>query len=186
MKLKTKSSVVIVYTGNGKGKTTAALGLTCRALGAGKKVAFISFIKSWHVSEDTSLEKSMENFPNQLTIFKGGLGFYHGKNLSDKSITDAKHKAAADKTLALAKKYASSGEYDLVVCDEINNAVKNNLITRPTLEDLIKSKHSKTSLCLTGRGFPKSFLKYADIATKMTKLKHHYDAGFAANEGIDF
>ena len=75
---------------------------------------------------------------------------------------------------------------DLVICDEINNAVHDGLLTEKQLEELIKKRAKKTSLCLTGRNFPKKLLKYVDIATDMSKIKHHFDDKFLANKGIDF
>ncbi len=80
----------------------------------------------------------------------------------------------------------TSGEFDLVICDEINNAVHDGLLSKKQLEEIIKKRAPKTSLCLTGRNFPKPLMKHADIVTDMTKLKHHFDDKFLANKGIDF
>ena len=82
--------------------------------------------------------------------------------------------------------WVSSGKYSLVICDEINNAVHDGLLPGTYLDKLIKNKNPQTSLCLTGRNFPKSLLKHVDIATDMTKIKHHFDDKFLANKGIDF
>ncbi len=181
-----KDSVVVVYTGNGKGKTSASIGLVCRALGNGWRVAFVQFIKHWKVGEHTFLAEIAPNFGDRLTFFKGGKGFYNAGKLSAKNVSEDEHVAAAEETYAFAMNCARSGAYDLVVCDEINNAVHDGLIAELDLADLITSKHPKTSLCLTGRNFPKELLHSADIVTDMSKIKHHYDDKYLANKGIDY
>jgi len=183
---KTKDSVVIVYTGEGKGKTSAAVGLMARALGSRWKVAFIQFIKYWGVGEHVFIRDIMPIYDDQLFFYKGGKGFYKAGELSEQHITEAQHKKAAQETFNTALKCATSGKYDLVICDEINNAVHDGLLTLRQLETLLKKRGSTTSLCLTGRDFPKELLKYTDIATNMTKIKHHFDDKFLANKGIDY
>jgi cob(I)alamin adenosyltransferase len=183
---KQKESVVIVYTGEGKGKTSASLGLLARALGSRHKVAFIQFIKYWGVGEHVFIRDIQPLYKDQLYFYKGGKGFYDAGELSEKHISDAQHVTAAKKTYAEAVSAATSGNYELVICDEINNAVHDGLLTERQLEKLIDAKHPKTSLCLTGRNFPKSLLGKVDIATDMTKLKHHFDDKFLANPGIDY
>ena len=185
-RLSQKSSVVLIYTGDGKGKTSAAIGLCCRALGAGKKVAFVQFIKNWEVSEHKFFTGIEPVFRKHFIFYKGGKGFYNLGKHSAKNISTAEHKTAARETLKFAKACATSGDFDLVICDEINNAVADKLISRKDLEDLIVSRNARTSLCLTGRNFPLELLKFVDIATEMTKIKHHYDDGFLAISGIDF
>lgn len=183
---KQKKSVVIVYTGEGKGKTSASMGLMTRALGTGWKVAFIQFIKHWEVGEHKFIHKIKPLFKDELYFYKGGKGFYNAGELSAKDVSEAEHRKAAEETLDEALKATKSGEFDLVICDEINNAVNNGLLSKTDLKNLIKSKSSKTSLCLTGRNFPKELLALTDISTNMTKLKHHFDDKFLANEGIDY
>ncbi|HUA12960.1 MAG TPA: cob(I)yrinic acid a,c-diamide adenosyltransferase [Candidatus Sulfotelmatobacter sp.] len=182
---KQKPSLVIVYTGEGKGKTSASLGLLLRALGNRNKIAFIQFIKYWGVSEHIAIRDITPIYKDQLFFYKGGKGFYKAGDLSEKNITAADHKKAAQETYAKAYQCATSGEYDVVICDEINNAAHDGLITKGELEKLIKDRHKKTSLCLTGRDFPKELLKYADIATDMSKIKHHFDNKYLAKKGID-
>ncbi|HEX5394978.1 MAG TPA: cob(I)yrinic acid a,c-diamide adenosyltransferase [Candidatus Saccharimonadales bacterium] len=183
---KTKESVVLVYTGEGKGKTSAAVGLMARALGNGWSVAFIQFIKHWQVSEHEFIAKIQPVFGDKLLFYKGGKGFYNAGGLSEKDITAALHKKAAKETYGTALKAASSGKYNLVVCDEINNAVFEGLLPKNCLDKLIDERSPKTSLCLTGRNFPKDLLDKADIATSMHKLRHHFDDKYLANKGIDF
>jgi cob(I)alamin adenosyltransferase len=181
-----KPSLVIVYTGEGKGKTTAALGLLTRVLGNRKKVAFLQFIKYWGVSEHIFIRDISPLFKDQLYFYKGGKGFYGAGKLGDKTISKRQHIQAAKQTYEKALKLAESGKYDLIICDEINNAVHDGLLNEKELKQLITNKDPQTSLCLTGRNFPKSLLPLVDIATEMKKLKHHFDNKFLANTGSDY
>lgn len=183
---KTKDSLVIVYTGENKGKTSAGLGLVMRVLGNRGKVAFIQFIKYWGVSEHVFLRDIQPLFEDQLYFYKGGKGFYNAKELSEQHITPEQHKQAADQTYAEALAAATSGNYDMVICDEINNAVHDGLLSKKHLIELIETRAPKTSLCFTGRNFPEELLDKVDIATEMKKLKHHYDDKFIAQKGIDY
>lgn len=181
-----KQSVVVVYTGDSKGKTSASLGLLVRALGNRWKVAYIQFIKYWGVGEHVFIRDIMPLYKDQLTFIKGGKGFYNAGELSAEFVSEEQHKQAAFDTYNEALKLAKSGDYDLVICDEINNAVHDGLLNEQQLEDLLDERSPSTSICLTGRNFPESLLKSVDIATDMRKIKHHYDDGFLANKGIDF
>lgn len=183
---KTKEAVVVVYTGDSKGKTSASLGLMVRALGNRWNVAFIQFIKYWGVGEHVFIRDIMPLFKDQLHFYKGGKGFYEAGELSATSVTPAQHKQAAEETFAEALRCATSGDYDVVICDEINNAVHDGLLTHDQLETLLKKRHAGTNLCLTGRNFPEDLLPQVDIATEMHKIKHHFDDKFLANKGIDF
>jgi len=183
---KTKDSVVIVYTGDGKGKTSAGLGLMVRALGNHNRVAFIQFIKNWNVSEHVFIQDIQPLFKDHLYFYKGGKGFYNAGDLSAKNITPAEHITAAKTTYQEAWQAATGGKFDLVICDEINNAMHDGLLSEKQVTDLIKQRAPKTSLCLTGRNFPKTLLDQVDIATDMTKVKHHFDNKFLAQKGIDY
>ncbi len=182
----TKESVVIVYTGDGKGKTSASLGLLARALGSRWRVAFIQFIKYWGVGEHVFIRDIQDVYEDQLYFFKGGKGFYQAGDLSPQHVSEEQHKQAAQETFQQAYRCATSGNYDLIICDEINNAVHDGLLSKKQLAKLIADKAPKTSLCLTGRNFPKGLLDSVDIATNMTKVKHHFDDKFLANPGIDY
>ena len=184
----TKESVVVVYTGEGKGKTSAGIGLMARALGRGMKVAFIQFIKTWETGESLFIKTLLDSeaYQDKLHYFRGGKGFYNAGDLSAKDVSEKKKKKAAGDTFKEALKAVKSGEYDLVICDEINNSVHDGLLTVEQLEKLIKQKHKKTSLCLTGRNFPENLINNTDIATNMTKIRHHFDDKFLANKGIDY
>lgn len=183
---KQKEAVVVVYTGEGKGKTSASMGLMTRALGTGWRVAFIQFIKHWEVGEHKFIAKVQPVFKDKLYFYKGGKGFYNAGSLSAKDISEAQHKQAARETYQEAIKASQSGKFDLVICDEINNSVHNGLLTKDNLKKLIVNKSPKTSLCLTGRDFPEELVPLTDIATNMTKLRHHFDDKYLANPGIDY
>ncbi len=183
---KTKESVILVYTGDNKGKTSAAIGLMARALGNRWKVAFIQFIKYWGVGEHVFIRDIQPIYKDQLYFYKGGKGFYQAGDLSEQHVSEEQHKQAAQDTYNEAYAAAKSGSYELVICDEINNAVHDGLLTEAQLQKLLTDRHSKTSLCLTGRNFPASLLYHVDIATEMKKIKHHFDDKFIANKGIDY
>ena len=183
---KTKESVVVVYTGDSKGKTSASVGLMARALGNRWKVAYIQFIKYWGVGEHVFIRDIMPIYEENLFFYKGGKGFYNAGDLSEQHVTDEQHKAAAAETYEVALSCVTSGEYNLVICDEINNAVHDGLLSEKQLADLLDKRAPKTSLCVTGRNFPHSLLPKVDIATEMHKIKHHFDDKYLANKGIDF
>ena len=177
----------MVYTGEGKGKTSAALGLMARALGNRWNVAFIQFIKYWGVGEHVFIRDIQPLFKEQLHFYKGGKGFYQAPDdLSPGQVTPEQHRQAAQETYEEALRCATSGNYQLVICDEINNAVHDRLLAESDVRKLITKRAAGTSLCFTGRNFPGSLLPLADIATDMTKIRHHFDDKFLANKGIDF
>ncbi len=168
-----KKGYVQVYTGNGKGKTTAAIGLSTRAVGAGLKVAFIQFMKGQHTSE-------MESFSKLgIEFFQGGNPeFVIGKPKED----DVK---AAKETFELARKKATSGEYDMVVLDEINIAVYMGLIEEEELLKLMQDKSEGTELVLTGRYATQKVMEKADLVTEMREIKHYFNAGVKDRIGIE-
>ncbi len=184
----TKESVVVVYTGDGKGKTSASVGLLARALGRDWKVAYVQFVKTWETGESKFIDKVVEAnvFGDKLFYFRGGKGFYNAGEISAKDVTEAEHKKAALDTFKIAYEKAISGDYDLVICDEINNSVHDGLLPKANLKNLLTKRSPKTSICVTGRNFPREFIKFTDIATDMTKIKHHFDDKFLANKGIDY
>jgi cob(I)alamin adenosyltransferase len=181
---KEKSSVVVIYAGDGKGKTSAALGQVARALGAGQRVAFVQFIKAWEVSEHKFFDKYLD--VPEFTFYKGGKGFYHAGTASAKGVSDSEHERAARETYDFALQAAASGDYDLVIADEINTAVASELLTADDLRDLITKRVAKTSLVLTGRGWPSELDDLADIITEMNVKKHYFQDGYTAKEGIEY
>ena len=172
--------LVIVYTGKGKGKTTAALGIVLRAVGHGYKVGMIQFIKGeWYYGELTSSKRLEPEFE----MIAAGRGFV-GIIDDDHPIED--HQAAAKEALALAKQKVASGVYDIMILDEVNYAVKLNLISQQDILDVIAAKAEKTSLVLTGNYVPQSVIAAADLVTEMREIKHPYQKGIKAKKGIDF
>ena len=145
-----------------------------------------SLLNHWGVGEHVFIRDIQPLFKDQLFFYKGGKGFYQAGELSEQHISDEQHQRAALDTYEEALKCVSSGNYDLVICDEINNATHDGLLTDKQLAKLIASRTPRTSLCLTGRDFPPELLKQVDIATDMRKLKHHFDDKFLANKGIDY
>jgi len=185
---KEKLSVLLVFTGDGKGKTSAGLGLLLRSLGAEKRTAFVQFIKSWNVSEHNFIEylTTTKEYKKLLTFYRGGKGFYNIGTDSAKDVSDKEHRTAAHKTFDFALNAATSGKYDLVIADEINNAVHDGLLNVDDLRKLITARAENTSLCLTGRNFPRELADLADIITEMKEEKHHFRDGYLAQEGIDY
>lgn len=183
---KQKDSVVVVYTGEGKGKTSASIGLMARALGRGWSVAFIQFIKHWTVGEHDFIQHIQPLYQDKLTFYKGGKGFFNAGELSAKDVSAEEHRKFAQDTLDYAIKCARDDVHDLVICDEINNALHDGLLELTEVEELLESRTKNTSLCLTGRNFPDELVRHTDIATNMTKIKHHFDDKFLANKGIDY
>jgi cob(I)alamin adenosyltransferase len=167
---------VHVYTGPGKGKTTAALGLGLRAVGAGLKVYMIQFMKGRRYSE----LDSVENIPN-FTISQYGRDEFVSKENPKKIDIDL-----AQKGFVHAKNIIKNGKYDLVILDEINVAVDYNLIPLKDVIKLINEKPEKLELVLTGRYAHPDIIKSADIVTEMLEIKHPYQEGVNARKGIDF
>src|SRR3989344_4217410 len=169
-------SVIIVNTGNGKGKTTAALGAAMRAVGEGKRVLMIQFIKGpWKSGEDIFLPK--------FQIVKTGKGFVG--ILGDK-LPIEEHQKAAEDGLALAKKEIISGNWDLIILDEINNALGLKLLKLEDVADFIERFPKDKHLILTGRDAPPELIERADIVTEMREIKHVFTEGVKAKRGIEY
>lgn len=166
---------VQIYTGDGKGKTTAALGLALRAAGAGFKIHIGQFIKSGEYSEI----KALARFSELITVEQYGKGrFIKGKPSED----DVNMARAG---LQQLRRAVSSGEYQVVIADEGNVAVTCELISQTDLIDLIDNRHPDTELIITGRGAAPEVLTRADLVTEMRPIKHYYDRGVAARLGIE-
>jgi len=173
--------MLIIYTGNGKGKTTAALGSACRALGRGKRVLMVQFIKNKEYSsgEDEAVKKLGNNF----TFRKMGIGFVG--ILGDKKPFSA-HQKAAEKALAFARSAITGGKYDMIVLDEINVAVDLKLLKASDVLSALKQSPEKMIFIFTGRGAPKSFIKKADLVTEMREVKHPFNKKKCARLGVEF
>ena len=172
--------LVVMYTGDGKGKTTAAMGLALRAAGYGKKVLIIQFVKTWFTGE----KGGFESLPN-VEFIQAGKGFY--KILGD-TLPEDEHVEAAMEALMLAKAKILSEEYDVVVLDEIIGSVTGKLLPLAAVLELIDTKPAQLDLVLTGhRGkeLPE-LMDRADLITEMVKVKHPYDSGILAKKTIDY
>jgi cob(I)alamin adenosyltransferase len=175
-----EKGLVIVYTGKGKGKTTAALGIVLRAVGHGYRVGMIQFIKGeWYYGELTSSKRLEPEFE----LIAAGRGFV-GIMDDDHPIED--HQKAAKDAIRVAKEKIASGNYDIMILDEINYAAKLNLISQQDILEVISSKPEKTNLILTGNYVSDVVIAAADLVTEMREVKHPYQKGMKAKKGIDF
>ena len=171
---------VIVYTGGGKGKTTAALGLALRAVGYKHKVCIIQFIKgSWHYGELDSA-KRLEPELELVAVGKGFVGI-----MDDKSPRED-HEKIAEEAIKICKEKISSNKFDVVILDEINYAVDLGLIKVEQVVDLIQIKSEQLDLVLTGNHAKQEIIDLADLVTEMKEIKHPFKSGIKAKKGIDF
>ena len=181
---KNKKGLVIVYTGNGKGKTSAALGNVFRALGHGWKVLMIQFFKGdWPVVFG-EMESAKRH--SNLEILQLGKGFV--KIMGDKKPFE-EHQIAATEAVKLAKEKIFSGTYDLVVLDEVNYAIDYldiRLVELKDLIEIIEKKPEYTYLILTGRNAKEEIISRVDLVTEMKEIKHPYQKGIQAQKGIDY
>ena len=175
-----KNGLTIVYTGKGKGKTTAALGIALRATGYKKKICMIQFIKgSWHYGEMESSKRLEPEF-EMVAIGKGFVGI-----IDDKSPKED-HQKVAIEAIKISNEKIQSGKYDIIILDEINYAVNLNLISLEDVLELIKSKPENVDLVLTGNYAKEEVIEAADLVTEMREIKHPFQKGIKAKEGIDF
>ncbi|HCE45914.1 MAG TPA: cob(I)yrinic acid a,c-diamide adenosyltransferase [Lentisphaeria bacterium] len=172
--MKLKRGFVQIYTGNGKGKTTAAIGLAVRAAGAGLEVYFGQFAKGMKSSEHGSLAK----FPN-IRVKQFGRSCFIGKK------PDAEDMEFAQKGFDEIKTAVASGEYDVVILDEIMAANKYNLVSVEEVLGIIESKPASVELVLTGRNADPRLIRAADLVTEMKEVKHYYKKGVTARVGIE-
>ena len=203
-----KLGLVQVYTGDGKGKTSASMGMALRAIGQGLKVFIIQFMKG---GAYTGEYISAKNFlPNNEFIQYGRacvkekkqlklIGFDQGAHFFDYIrediecgscrycfLNDDEQKRFVNIAFEKAKKVTSSEEYDLVVLDEINVAVKLGFVQLNELIDLIKNKNKTTELIITGRDADPKIIEIADLVTEMKLIKHYYEKGVSARRGIEY
>ena len=169
--------MIQVYTGAGKGKTTAALGLAMRALGHGLKVYIIQFMKG--NIRYGEVETARQLSPN-IVIKQMGRETFVDRNTPDRIDIEL-----AQKGFQMAKEVIGGGVYDIVVLDEINVAVDYGLISLEALLDLLDSKPAHVELILTGRDAKKEVMERADLATEMVEVKHYYREGIHSREGFE-
>ena len=170
-----RKALIHVYTGNGKGKTSTALGLTLRAIGCDLKVVFIQFMKFDRCCEHTSLERLGVKY----RLF-GRDGFVYRSNILEED------KKLAREGLMFARECIDSREYDVVILDEVLVALDFGLIDEEPLMDLLKNHSSEIEMILTGRGARQKIIEIADLVTEMKEIKHPYKKGISARKGIDF
>ena len=165
-----------VYTGNGKGKTTAVFGLALRAVGAGMKVFIGQFVKGKSYNENVAIARHLKN----ITVKQYGLGCFIVNTPTDDDIK------AAGKGLDEMRKIIQKGKYDMVVMDEVNIALYYKLIDIKDLLEIIKNKPEHVELVLTGRYAPQELIDKADLVTEMKEIKHYYSKGIEARKGIEY
>ena len=175
-----EKGLVIVYTGNGKGKTTAALGMALRAIGYDHKVCMLQFIKgSWHYGEMDSSKKLEPNF-ELIAVGKGFVGI-----LDDNSPREEHEKYAAE-AVRICREKIFSEKYDVIILDEVNYAITLGLIDVQEIIKIIKEKPSELDLVLTGRDVKEEIVELADLVTEMKEIKHPFKSVIKAKKVIDF
>lgn len=168
--------LVQVYTGDGKGKTTAALGLAFRATGCDLKVIMIQFLKpSEEYGEQIAAKRS-----KSFEIVSMGLDHMSSE------VTREEDVRLAHKALDHFSKILSSGQYDIVIADEINVAMSWDLILPKEVIEVLENRAPNTEVILTGRRAPKEIIDYADLVTEMRMIKHPFDKGIGARRGVEF
>ena len=173
--------LVMVHTGNGKGKTTAALGLSLRAWGDGLRVLILQFIKgSWKYGELEAL-RALGEIDGRIEVRRCGKGFSRRD-----AAHQEEHKQAAEKAHQEAVDEIQSGRWDLIVLDEINYAVKFGLLEIAQVLALLDQKPPALHLLLTGRDAAPELVERADLVTEMKLIKHPYQKGIKAQKGIEF
>ena len=168
--------LVLVHTGDGKGKSSSAFGVIIRALGWGHKVGVVQFIKGkWITGERQFFDKV-----NDVDWHTMGDGFTWDTQNREQDVT------AATAAFEKAREMMVSGDYDLMVLDEINIALRYDYLTPETVLDALKARSDRTSIVLTGRNAKPEICDYADLVSEMREIKHPFKAGIKAQRGIDF
>jgi len=172
-----EKGLFIVHTGKGKGKSTAAMGLATRAIGNGMRVGIVQFVKGvWETGERVVLEA----FPDQVTIKAMGEGFSWDTQDRQRDIQ------AAEQAWATSKEMMASGEYDMVIMDELNIPLRYENLDISDVVETLKAKPKMLHVVVTGRNAKKELIDAADLVTEMTMVKHPFRAGVKAQKGIEF
>lgn len=175
--MQARPGLVHVYTGNGKGKSTAAFGLALRAWGHGLKVVLIQFLKGSHAGE----HRAFARLSPQLEVYSFGReGFIHRDGMAEEDYRLAR--AALD----CAREVIAGGRADLLILDEINNAVHLGILGVAEVLEVLRSRPHTMEVVLTGRGAPAEIIAYADLVTEMREIKHPYHSGIGARRGIEY
>ena len=171
-----RNGFVHIYTGNGKGKTTASIGLAIRSFGTGKRVFIAQFAKS---GESAEIKTIRERLP-EIIVKQYGLDHFIKGEPSQEDID------VASKGLAEVREVIASGEYDLIILDEINIALYYHLFKVQDVKEIILNRPSNMEIVLTGRYADEELIDIADIVTEMKEIKHYYSKGISARKGIEF
>lgn len=179
--------LVLINTGTGKGKTTAALGTAIRAWGDGQKVLILQFIKgSWKYGELKAIE-TLGKAEGRIEIRPMGDGFvFHNKKDPENEERLAEKKELARRAWDMVRKEVMSGAWDLIVLDEINYAIHFGMLETEEVAGLIRERPVRLNMILTGRYAPKELIDLADTVTEMTLVKHAFQKGIRARKGIEF
>jgi len=168
--------LIQVYTGDGKGKTTAALGLALRAAGRNMKVLIVQFMKKWDYGELHSVKLipniTLETFGTKEFIYKG-----KAKKIDYEE---------AEKAFSFGAEGMQSGDYDIVIFDELNMALYYELLDLEEVVEKLKGKHDKVEVVITGRRASQEIIEIADLVTEMKEIKHPYQKGIGARKGIEY
>ncbi len=175
--IKPERGQVLVHTGNGKGKSSSAFGVLARTLGWGNKAGVVQFIKGkWVTGERQFFDK----FPDQVHWFTMGDGFtWNTQDLENDT-------AAAQAAFSKAQEMMAGGDYDLIVLDEINIALRYDYLDVNTVINGVDARHDRTSVILTGRDAKPELINYADLVSEMQEIKHPFQKGINAQQGIDY
>ena len=172
-----KQGLIQVYTGDGKGKTTCALGLGFRAVGQGFKVFMVQFLKTEETGEVAAVRRLAPDF----TIQSFGIpGF---PRLTD---PDPQTRDAARQAFTMARQVILAGEHDLVILDEVNLSLTYGLVSLSEMLEVLRQRPAHVEVVLTGRGAPPELVEFADLVTEMRPLKHYFEAGIKARRGIEW
>jgi cob(I)alamin adenosyltransferase len=172
--------IVIVYTGNGKGKTTASLGMALRAIGHGLRVCMVQFIKGeWHYGELNSIKKLEPDFE----LIVAGKGFI---GIIDDDHAFEEHVRAAKTALDIVEQKISLDTFDIIILDEINYALHLGVLQLADVMKILQNRPKHLSLILTGNHACEEIITLADLVTEMKEIKHPYKKGIKAKRGIDF
>ena len=176
MPTKKRPALTVLYTGNGKGKTTAALGILLRAWGRGMKVCMLSFIKS--ETSNYGEERAARKLGIELIPLGGGFTWLS---------RDLEHdKALAQQCWGLCKQKIASGEYDIVVLDEITYPLTYGWLDMGEVLETLRNRPADLHVVMTGRDAPEALVEYADLVTEMREIKHPFTKGIKAQPGLDF
>lgn len=172
--------LVSVFTGDGKGKTSAAIGIAVRAAGWGARVYMLGMMKGGDYANEHGEYYILKNLPNMNLIYFGERGWLRPGE------ANADYRVRAKEALLEAKEAMLSGKYDIIILDEINQATTKGLIDVPDVLDVIKARPANVELILTGRGAAPEVVQAADMVSEILAIKHPFEQGVRARKGIDY